>query len=228
MKYQASRLLDGRAASTLTVRSSYGRFIPSRDPFIEPTDGLYYNPDMSDPERVTLRVLLHLTDGRRVPVEPGEVFFLEAVAKVEFAGAGVVEEFFGRAAGLDAAVADDVGSVGDAEGVVDVVVGEQDADAGVAQVEDDGLDFADGNGVHAAEGLVQHDEARLGDQGAGDFQSAALSAGEGVGQGLRQGGQAQAVQECAQPATAFGALKGAVEIVDEIISPIDVEWEAAR
>ena len=33
---------------------------------------------MSDPALATLRVLLHLTDGRRVPVEPTEVFFLEA------------------------------------------------------------------------------------------------------------------------------------------------------
>ena len=31
-----------------------------------------------------------------------------------------------------------------------------------------------------------------------------------------------------RPTTAFGALKGAVEIVDEIVSPIDVEWEAEQ
>ena len=31
-----------------------------------------------------------------------------------------------------------------------------------------------------------------------------------------------------RPTTMFGALKGAVELVDEIVSPIDVEWEAAQ
>ena len=31
-----------------------------------------------------------------------------------------------------------------------------------------------------------------------------------------------------RPTTLFGALAGAVEIEDEIVSPIEIEWEAAR
>jgi putative nucleotidyltransferase with HDIG domain len=83
----------------------------------------------------------------------------ELLAEVDLAGGGVVDEELGGAADLDDAFVDDVAAVHDGERLAHVVVGEQHADAALAQLPDDFLHVEDGDGVHAAEGLVEHDEA---------------------------------------------------------------------
>jgi len=44
------------------------------------------------------------------------------------------------------------------------VIGNEDGEAGVAQIGDDLLDIVHGDGIDAAEGLVQHEHAGLGGQ----------------------------------------------------------------
>ena len=65
------------------------------------------------------------------------------------------------------------------------MVGEQDAEVvDLGEVSDRVLDLADRLGVDARERLVEQDQLRLGDEGAGDLEAAALAAGDPVGLGL--------------------------------------------
>ena len=88
----------------------------------------------------------------------------------------VVDQVVRLAGGENGAVADDVGSVADAEGFAYVVVGNEYADAARFEEVDDFLDVDDGDGVNAGEGFVQEDEARLHGEYAGDFDASAFAA----------------------------------------------------
>ena len=66
------------------------------------------------------------------------------------------------------------------------MVGDQDPNAPVPQVIDDGLDIADRDGVHPGKGFVQQDEFRLRGQGAGYLHPAALAAGQGLSLAVAQ------------------------------------------
>src|SRR5206468_3991857 len=70
--------------------------------------------------------------------------------------------------------------IGDAEGLADVVVGDEDTDAASFEVEDDLLQVEHGDGVDAGEGLVEQDEAGRDAETTGDLDAAALAAGEGI------------------------------------------------
>ena len=54
---------------------------------------------------------------------------------------------------------DEVGAIHDIERLADVVVGDEDGQAGVAEVFDDLLHVVDGNRIDAAKRLVQHEES---------------------------------------------------------------------
>ena len=101
----------------------------------------------------------------------------EVFTEIDGADLFVVDQVVGLAGGEDSTVADDVGSVADAEGFAYVVVGNEYADAARFEEVDDFLDVDDGNGVDAGEGFVQEDEARLHGEYAGDFDASAFAAG---------------------------------------------------
>ena len=105
----------------------------------------------------------------------------EVFAEIDGADLFVVDQVVRLAGSEDGAVADDVGSVADAEGFAYVVVGNEYADAARFEEVDDFLDVDDGNGVDAGEGFVQEDEARLHGEYAGDFDASAFAAGQGRG-----------------------------------------------
>ena len=71
-----------------------------------------------------------------------------------------------------------VGTVGDRESFLHVVVGNQDADIAVFQSPNDVLDVLHGNRVNAGERLIKEDELRVDCQCAGDFTAAAFSSGK--------------------------------------------------
>ena len=71
-----------------------------------------------------------------------------------FAHDRVGGEFFGGAMFEDLAFEEQIGPVGDGERLVDVVVGDQDADAAFLEVRHDGLDVFDGNRIDAGEGFA--------------------------------------------------------------------------
>ncbi len=58
----------------------------------------------------------------------------------------------------DHAVMNDIGAVHDIEGIADIVVGDEDAEAAVLQVNDEVANFGDGNVVDSGQGLVQQNE----------------------------------------------------------------------
>src|SRR5438034_6431791 len=58
-----------------------------------------------------------------------------------------------RAAAEDRAVVNDVRAIGDAQRLADIVIGDEHADAAVAQVKDDFLNVGDGNRIDAGKGL---------------------------------------------------------------------------
>ncbi len=73
---------------------------------------------------------------------------------------------------------EEVGAVGDAEGFVDVVIGDEDANALIGEAEDDVLDFFYGDRVYTGEGFIQEEKLRFSGEGSGDFGAAAFAAGE--------------------------------------------------
>ncbi len=116
-------------------------------------------------------------DGGGVPAAGGE-FEVEVFAEVNAAHFGVVAELVGGAGAEDFALVDDVGAVGDGERFADVVVGDEDADAAVFEIEDDLLQLQDLNGVDAGKGFVEEEEIGVDDEGAADLDAAALAARE--------------------------------------------------
>src|ERR1700680_1599573 len=66
---------------------------------------------------------------------------VEILAQINAPHLGIGSQRFRSAGAEDFPVIDDVGAVGDCQSLADVVVGHQDADPGVFQIEDDALQF---------------------------------------------------------------------------------------
>src|SRR6478736_592096 len=103
---------------------------------------------------------------------PLKASHVEVLAEVELAGLGVVDEELARALGHDLALADDVAAVDDAEGLADVVVGDEHADPALLELQDDLLNFGHGDRVDAGKRFVEEEELRAGNERAGDLKAA--------------------------------------------------------
>ena len=103
---------------------------------------------------------------------------LEVLSQVDFADLFVVGKVFGGTGLQHPTLEKQVGAVRDAERLVNVVVGDDDADVLVLQRADNALDILHGNGVHTGEGLVEQDEFRVDGDGTGNLGTAPLAAGE--------------------------------------------------
>src|SRR5450432_2590991 len=115
----------------------------------------------------------------------------EGVAEIGAAHFGVVDDLLGRSVFEDLAVGDDQGAITDAQRLGDIVIGNEDAFAEfILEAADFGLEIFDGDGIDAAERLIQQNELGIGDEGAGDFELAALSAAERVGLLISLAGEA--------------------------------------
>ena len=160
--------------------------------------------------------------GRFRLVHPGpvqQVAGVEPFAQVVAAGVGVVEDLLDVPLHDDLALVDQEAAVGDLKGLADVVVGEQDAQVVLlGQSADLELDLRHGLGVDAGERLVEHDELRLGDQAAGDFQTPALAAGDPIGLRLADLLEAELGQQlflaglAVAPAHPFAGLRMAIRL----------------
>mmetsp|Transcript_6384 Transcript_6384/g.26028 ORF Transcript_6384/g.26028 Transcript_6384/m.26028 type:complete len:371 (+) Transcript_6384:3-1115(+) len=122
----------------------------------------------------------------------------EVLAEIDLAHIGIGDDLVGRAFGEHGALADDVGAVADAQGLADVVVRDQHADAARLQEADDALDLQHRDRVDARERLVQQDEARLRGQGPGDLDPAAFTAGQRRRRAVAQALDGQVVQQATQ------------------------------
>src|SRR5579875_1493745 len=123
----------------------------------------------------------------------------KSFAKINAPHLDVVAKLVRRAGAEDAALGDDVSPVGHAEGLAHAVIGDQDADAARLEVKDYLLQLEHGDGIDAAEGLVEQDELRLNAERPGNLHPPALAAGERV--------------------AARGADMAKVELVDEPLGP---------
>src|SRR5262249_31925024 len=90
-------------------------------------------------------------------------FVPEAVAQVDGAGALRARDLRRCSLLEDLPLCDDVRAIADAERVLDVVVGDEDADAAGAERVDLRLELGDVDGVDAGERLVEEDEAGAAD-----------------------------------------------------------------
>ena len=127
-----------------------------------------------------------------------ELFFLEneVGAEVFLSDDGVGGEFLGHTLKEYSSFEEEVGTVGDIERLVDVMVGDEDADVAVFELPDDVLDVFHGDGVDAGEGLVEHDELGLDGQTAGYLGASALSSGQLVAFVLAYFLEAELMDEC--------------------------------
>ena len=74
---------------------------------------------------------------------------------------------------------DDIGPINEAERLADIMVRDQHANPALLQMANQLLDIANGNRVNAGKGFVEQHEARLASQGAGNFTTPPLTAGQG-------------------------------------------------
>ena len=113
-------------------------------------------------------------------VESLEVFFSEheGVGEVFFPYDFVCCEFLGFSLEEDSSLEEEVGPVGDGEGLLHVVVGYQYADVAVLEPPYNMLDILYGNRVNTSERLVEHYELRVYGQATRNLCTAALATGE--------------------------------------------------
>src|SRR5579863_3422641 len=105
---------------------------------------------------------------------------VKVFAQIHAAHFRVVAQRFGRARTEDSAIVDDIGAIGDGQGLPNVVVRHHDADAGVFKIEDDLLQLQHLNWIDAGERFVQQKKTRLDHQAARDLDAPPLAAGEHV------------------------------------------------
>ncbi len=112
-------------------------------------------------------------------------WFVELVAfehrtKIRVADHFGVDEFFGCTLSEDFTCVEDVGAIADAEGLLDIVIGDEDGDASPGESADFCLEVFDGDGVYAAKWFVEEDEFGVGDECACDFEFSSFATGAGA------------------------------------------------
>src|SRR3954465_2157758 len=90
-----------------------------------------------------------------------------------------VEHFARAAVAKDLAGANHVAAVGDLERFSDLVVGDQNGYAAVAQVANDRLNAIDCDGVDASKRFVEQNDLWIRHKRAGDLQASSFTAGKG-------------------------------------------------
>src|SRR5206468_5742669 len=103
---------------------------------------------------------------------------LESFTQVKLTADGIVDKEVFCAFALDAAIVNQIRAVHDGESLTHVVVGNHDCEPRFAQVDDDLLHVVYGNGINAAEWLVEHQELRLCHERSGDGQASFLPAAQ--------------------------------------------------
>ena len=132
----------------------------------------------------------------------------ETLAEVDAADIDIVTQLVRGSGAEDAPLGDDVGAVGDAEGLADVVVGDQNADAAGLEVEDDLLQLEHGNGIDAAEGFVEEDKAGLDAKTAGNLDAAAFATGQRIAAGGADVAKVELVDKALGAGSAFAVAEG--------------------
>ncbi len=125
----------------------------------------------------------------------------------------VIDDIHRRTVTKHFAVRDQVASIGDAKGLGNVMVGDENADTRVFEVFDDTLNVADGFRIDAGEGLIKHDEHRFGDQAASDFESSPFAAREIARDALTKSSQAELFEKFVDSGSLLGFGEGLREAI---------------
>ena len=125
-------------------------------------------------------------------------------SKVRAASLWIVDELVGSAGEKDAPFLDKVGAVDNGEDLAGVMVGDKDADLLFFQDGDEVLDVGYGERVDIGEGFVEEEERGLGDEGTGDFESAALAARESGGFFCAKMSEMEFVEKGGEPGAGIG------------------------
>ena len=128
----------------------------------------------------------------------------ESLSKVHPANLRVIPQLMRGSGAKDFSFGDDVSAVGNRERFTHVMVGYENADSARFQIEDDLLQVEHSDGVDAAEGLIEQQEARLDAEAAGNLDAAALTAGERIALGRADVAQVQLLNETLGANVAFG------------------------
>ena len=109
---------------------------------------------------------------------------------------------------------DDVGSVTNVEGIADVVVGNEHADAALGQITDFVFDVCHRNRVDAREGLVEQHEARLHRERPGNLESATFPSREALAQRGSNPTQMEFVQQLLEQLFLLGSIEITAQLQD--------------
>src|ERR1035438_9745245 len=104
----------------------------------------------------------------------------EPLPQIKSPNVDIVAQFLRRPGEEDSPLGNNVCAVSHAEGLSHIVIGNQNPDAAGLQVKDDLLQFQHGDGVDAAERLVEKNEVRLNAKRARNLHPPPLPAGERV------------------------------------------------
>src|ERR1700678_1045755 len=132
----------------------------------------------------------------------------ESLSKVHPANLRVIPQLMGGSGTKDLPFCDDVCPVSYGKCLAHVVIGDEDSDSARFQVKDDLLQVEHGNGIDAAEGLIEQEKAGLDAQAAGDLDAAALTARKRVALGRANVAQVQLLNEALGANVAFRIRNG--------------------
>ena len=140
--------------------------------------------------RLLLDILLDCMRLRKWSGLKGEVF-----AEVYLANLLICDDFFRIAFRDDLALIQNIGPVTNAKRFSDIMFGDEDANATIAQMIDDFLDVDDGKRVYSRKGFVEEHEPGFTGQGACNFHASAFAAGQADGGLAAQVGDAEFLQQ---------------------------------
>ena len=98
------------------------------------------------------------------PARNDKSLHLAAFAEIKLTADRIVDEKIFRAFAFDPALVDQLGTIDDRDGLAHVMVGDENSEAEIAQVNDDLLHIVNGNRINTAEWFVQHQQFRFRDQ----------------------------------------------------------------
>src|ERR1044072_4561987 len=97
----------------------------------------------------------------------------EFLTEIEATYFSIFRQSAGRPRPKNLAFSHDVSAVGDPESFADVVIGNQNADAAAAQIQNHALNIINRFGINSGERFIEQNELRLGCQSTRDFGSPA-------------------------------------------------------
>ena len=143
---------------------------------------------------------------------------VEFGSQINFAGFGIIDDEVARAADDHFARFDEVGAINQLQSFAGVVVGDEDAQAAIAQAAHNFLNFKNSDGIDAAERFIEQKKFGSRDERAGNFKAPFFAAAQRVGFVFGQPSHVQFIQQIFQTHVAlfsgeFASLKDGQDVL---------------